>query len=56
MTGNDMPQMLKEMTPQSEANESPIRRPGRAHIISTPRPWLATTNSEATSSMTGSPQ
>ena len=38
ITGNDMPDMLNEITPQREANDSPIRKVGNMVNINTPNP------------------
>lgn len=56
MTGNDIPEMLKEITPQSEANESPIRRVGSIVNINTPSPWQAKTNRAMMLHIRGRPQ
>ena len=55
MTGNDMPEMLNEITPQSEAKLSPSRSVGRAANMNTPSPCAATTPSAETPSITGNP-
>lgn len=46
ITGNDMPQMLKEMTPHSEAKLRPSRRVGSMANMNTPIPCAATTLSD----------
>ncbi len=48
MTGNDMPQMLKEIMPQSEAKESPKRRVGSMANMKTPSPWQPMMNNHIT--------
>ena len=38
MQGNDIPEILKEMTPHSEANERARRNVGNMANMNTPRP------------------
>ena len=56
MAGNDMPQMLNEITPHNEAKLSPKRGLGRAEIIRTPKPCEASTIKTNNISMVGIPQ
>lgn len=56
ITGNDMPEMLNEITPHNEANDNPMRKVGNIVNINTPKPWHANTNKAITHHMRGMPQ
>ena len=56
IAGNDIPQMLKEMTPHNEAKLKPRRGTGSAQIINTPSPCEASTISPESSNIVGMPQ
>lgn len=56
ITGYDIPQMLKEMTPQSEAKLRLKRRVGSMANMKTPSPCAPMMPKNITSSIVGRPQ
>ena len=55
ITGNEMPAMLNEMTPQSEANDRARRSVGAAAYMATPKPCAAKMKSHTAPSIVGMP-